>query len=120
MTSLKTSIKTITYLSDTGCLEIQGASLLMIRCHLNRLMGERRLKVADVVRDTGLPRSTVTALWRDNAIRIELPVLSILCHYFNCDVSELLEFTSDENYVELSRPGKVLNNFSPRVWFIRK
>ncbi|CTP76380.1 nitrite extrusion protein 2 [Shigella sonnei] len=28
MTSLKTSIKTITYLSDTGCLEIQGASLM--------------------------------------------------------------------------------------------
>ncbi|MEK8700394.1 inovirus-type Gp2 protein, partial [Escherichia coli] len=27
---LKTSIKTITYLSDTGCLEIQGASLLDI------------------------------------------------------------------------------------------
>ncbi|RIF44098.1 permease, partial [Shigella boydii] len=25
--SLKTSIKTITYLSDTGCLGIQGASL---------------------------------------------------------------------------------------------
>ncbi|WP_409335281.1 hypothetical protein, partial [Escherichia coli] len=30
MTSLKTSIKTITYLSDTGCLEIQGASLLAV------------------------------------------------------------------------------------------
>ncbi|OJP92394.1 hypothetical protein BK352_24125 [Escherichia coli] len=30
MTSLKTSIKTITYLSDIGCLEIQGASLLCI------------------------------------------------------------------------------------------
>ncbi|MCV9059944.1 hypothetical protein ODZ21_19995, partial [Escherichia coli] len=28
MTSLKTSIKTITYLSDIGCLEIQGASLV--------------------------------------------------------------------------------------------
>ncbi|APE82541.1 hypothetical protein FORC43_p119 (plasmid) [Escherichia coli] len=27
MTSLKTSIKTITYLSDIGCLEILGASL---------------------------------------------------------------------------------------------
>ncbi|WP_220396369.1 hypothetical protein, partial [Klebsiella pneumoniae] len=27
MTSLKTSIKTITYLSDIGCLEIHGASL---------------------------------------------------------------------------------------------
>ncbi|PSK21728.1 hypothetical protein C7R61_27905, partial [Escherichia coli] len=30
MTSLKTSIKTITYLSDIGCLEIQGASLIML------------------------------------------------------------------------------------------
>ncbi|MBM7261484.1 hypothetical protein, partial [Escherichia coli] len=30
MTSLKTSIKTITYLSDIGCLEIQGASLTSI------------------------------------------------------------------------------------------
>ncbi|MFX0795536.1 hypothetical protein ABEL72_23125, partial [Escherichia coli] len=30
MTSLKTSIKTITYLSDIGCLEIQGASLRTI------------------------------------------------------------------------------------------
>ncbi len=29
MTSLKTSIKTITYLSDTGCLEIQGGSLIV-------------------------------------------------------------------------------------------
>ncbi len=33
MTSLKTSIKTITYLSDIGCLEIQGASLgIIIGC----------------------------------------------------------------------------------------
>ncbi|GCS99420.1 transcriptional regulator [Escherichia coli] len=31
MTSLKTSIKTITYLSDIGCLEIQGASLVVIK-----------------------------------------------------------------------------------------
>ncbi|SQC23178.1 protein hokG [Klebsiella pneumoniae] len=30
MTSLKTSIKTITYLSDIGCLEIQGASLVSL------------------------------------------------------------------------------------------
>lgn len=31
MTSLKTSIKTITYLSDIGCLEIQGASLALLQ-----------------------------------------------------------------------------------------
>ncbi|MEF4069415.1 hypothetical protein U9763_22410, partial [Escherichia coli] len=35
MTSLKTSIKTITYLSDIGCLEIQGASLIVTVAQLN-------------------------------------------------------------------------------------
>ncbi len=30
MTTLKTCIRTITYLSDIGCLEIQGASLVMM------------------------------------------------------------------------------------------
>ncbi|OJR30002.1 hypothetical protein BK379_18500 [Escherichia coli] len=34
MTSLKTSIKTITYLSDTGCLEIQGATSFMLTIFL--------------------------------------------------------------------------------------
>ncbi len=33
MTSLKTSIKTITYLSDTGCLEIQGGQSMTIIEH---------------------------------------------------------------------------------------
>ncbi|EEW6018350.1 hypothetical protein D7V79_02435 [Escherichia coli] len=42
MTSLKTSIKTITYLSDTGCLEIQGASLVIIALiDCKRISGER-------------------------------------------------------------------------------
>ena len=42
MTSLKTSIKTITYLSDIGCLEIQGASLNPVndKKHLYRHLGE--------------------------------------------------------------------------------
>ncbi|AFG39272.1 DNA methylase [Escherichia coli P12b] len=34
MTSLKTSIKTITYLSDIGCLEIQGASLFVATSYI--------------------------------------------------------------------------------------
>ena len=36
MTSLKTSIKTITYLSDIGCLEIQGSSLTCAHTHACR------------------------------------------------------------------------------------
>ncbi|PSZ80431.1 hypothetical protein C9E18_27620, partial [Escherichia coli] len=39
MTSLKTSIKTITYLSDIGCLEIQGASLINPSIIVNGVTG---------------------------------------------------------------------------------
>ncbi|GCJ72973.1 phage major capsid protein [Escherichia coli] len=39
MTSLKTSIKTITYLSDIGCLEIQGASLTTEKVYLSQIPG---------------------------------------------------------------------------------
>ncbi|MGH8532315.1 MAG: helix-turn-helix domain-containing protein, partial [Gammaproteobacteria bacterium] len=35
----------------------------MIRCHLSTLMGCHKLKIADVSRETGLNRSTVTALY---------------------------------------------------------
>ncbi|MEF9081949.1 hypothetical protein U9461_22460, partial [Escherichia coli] len=41
MTSLKTSIKTITYLSDIGCLEIQGASLNGLFSLLNMRHGKK-------------------------------------------------------------------------------
>ncbi|PKZ09620.1 hypothetical protein CYJ52_25640, partial [Escherichia coli] len=41
MTSLKTSIKTITYLSDIGCLEIQGASLVeYLQLHSGKILFE--------------------------------------------------------------------------------
>lgn len=79
----------------------------MIKCHLNRLMAERRLKVADVVRDTGLPRSTITALWNDTATRIELPTLSALCQYFGCDIAALLEFQPESSGRSDITPGGI-------------
>ncbi|WP_206746296.1 hypothetical protein, partial [Escherichia coli] len=60
MTSLKTSIKTITYLSDIGCLEIQGASLHFICisvCQLAFHLFFRRYFV--VIGDTSLKKAPV-------------------------------------------------------------
>ncbi|MBX3608654.1 MAG: helix-turn-helix transcriptional regulator [Hydrogenophaga sp.] len=63
----------------------------MIRCHFARLMGERKLKIADVARDTGINRGTLTRLYYETAERIELEVLDRLCEYFQIDISDLLE-----------------------------
>ncbi len=67
----------------------------MIRCHLSRLMGERKMKIADVARETGLHRNTITLLYNETATRIELDAVDRLCRLFNCGVAELLEFTSE-------------------------
>ncbi len=63
----------------------------MIKCHLSRLMGERKLKVIDVSRDTGINRGTITRLYHETATRIELDVIEELCRYLDCEVGELLE-----------------------------
>lgn len=63
----------------------------MVRCHLARLMGEHKMKVVDVARETGLNRNTVTLLYKETAQRIELDAIDKLCELFNCEVGDLLE-----------------------------
>lgn len=67
----------------------------MIKCHLSRLMGERKLKVMDVARDTGLHRNTITLLYQETSARIELDTLDKLCKYFNVGVAELFEYVAN-------------------------
>lgn len=68
----------------------------MIKCHLSRLMGERKVKIAEVSRETGLHRNTVTALYYERASRVDLYVIDTLCRYFDCTVSDLFEFLEEE------------------------
>lgn len=63
----------------------------MIKCHLSRLMGEKKVKIADVSRDTGINRGTLTRLYQETAERIDLEVIDKLCDYFGCDAGDLLE-----------------------------
>jgi putative transcriptional regulator len=65
----------------------------VIKCHLSRLMGERKLKISDVARDTGLHRNTVTLLYQETATRVELEAVDALCRYFGVSVGELFEFS---------------------------
>jgi len=68
----------------------------MIRCHLSRMMGERKLKVMDVARETGLHRNTVTLLYKETATRVDLDAIEKLCHLFECEVGDLFERVTDD------------------------
>lgn len=68
----------------------------MIKCHLSRLMGERKLKIIDVARETGhgLHRNTVTLL---SAARVDLEAIDKLCGFFSVIIGELFERLPDAN-----------------------
>ncbi len=69
----------------------------MIRCHLSRLMGEHKMKISDVARETQLHRNTITLMYRETASRVELVAVDKLCQLFSCEVGDLLEYVPNED-----------------------
>jgi putative transcriptional regulator len=55
-------------------------------------MGERKLKIIDVARETGLHRNTVTLLYNETAARVDMEAIDKLCGFFGVGVGELLEY----------------------------
>jgi putative transcriptional regulator len=62
----------------------------MLRIRLSTLLGERRLRISDVARDTGINRGTLTRLYYESTERIDIDTLDRLCGYLACDVGDLL------------------------------
>ena len=63
----------------------------MIKCHLSRIMGEKRLKISDVMRDTGINRGTITRIYNETAERVELESIEKLCRYLDCEIGDIFE-----------------------------
>jgi putative transcriptional regulator len=70
----------------------------LIKCHLSRLLGERKLKISDISVATGINRGTLSRLYQETAERVDLEVINALCRYFNCKVQDLFEYIPDENF----------------------
>jgi len=67
----------------------------MVKCHLSRLMGERKLKISDLARQTGVNRGTITRLYQETAARVELETLDQLCRALGCNIGEIFEYIPD-------------------------
>jgi putative transcriptional regulator len=54
-------------------------------------MGERRVRIIDVSRATGISRNMLSKLYYDRARRVDLGDIAKLCDYFECSISDLFE-----------------------------
>ena len=67
----------------------------MIKCHLSRIMGEKKLRVADVARAIDVHRNAITLLYDETATRVDLDTLNKLCAYLDCKIEDIFEFIPD-------------------------
>ncbi len=51
----------------------------------------RSISLREVVRETGVPISTVMGMANNTIKRVPIDELNTLCEYFNCDVGDLLK-----------------------------
>lgn len=68
----------------------------MILSNLPVLLAERRLRVADLVRMSGISKSTLHRIYNDDTTRIEFETLSKLCEVLEVTPGEILKYVPDE------------------------
>ena len=68
-----------------------------VRSHLSRLMGEKRVRIADVTRATGLNRDMLARLYYDRAQRVDLADIAKLCDFLDCELTDLFELVRERN-----------------------
>ncbi|MGH2049658.1 helix-turn-helix domain-containing protein, partial [Acinetobacter baumannii] len=61
------------------------------------LLAERKLKVADLVRSTGINKSTLHKLYNDESVRIDFETIDKICIALDVEVGDLLIFKKIDN-----------------------
>lgn len=68
---------------------------MRVEFRLPALMGERRLKINDVARGTGLRYSTVYHLYHGRATMVSFEAIAKLCAFLGCEPGDLLKLVRD-------------------------
>ena len=65
-------------------------------------MDDRKiLKLSGVLDAIGINRNTLTNMYYDRAVRIELPVADKLCKFFGCTMNDLFEYSDNESDISI-------------------
>lgn len=62
----------------------------MVKLQLSRILGEKKWKQADLVRQTGIRANTISDMYHDIAERVSLEHLDRICEILGCPLEELV------------------------------
>ncbi|GLR62575.1 helix-turn-helix domain-containing protein [Marinospirillum insulare] len=61
----------------------------MLKCRLSIILGEKKINVAELSRETGVNKNTLHRLYNETATRVELDAIAKICTYLDIEVGEL-------------------------------
>ncbi|WP_342417124.1 helix-turn-helix transcriptional regulator [Paenibacillus sp. FSL R10-2782] len=68
----------------------------MIKIHLSRIMGEKRVNIAELSRMTGLHRNGITKLYNEETDGVKFDTLDKICKALDCHVQDVIEYVEDD------------------------
>ena len=72
----------------------------MILCNLPVLLAERRMKVADLIRMTGISKSTMHKIYNEQTSRIDFETMDKICEALEIGVGDLFTYVPNESLEE--------------------
>lgn len=67
----------------------------MLKNNLSKLMGEKRIKLSELQKLTGLSINTIRRLYYDTTNTISFNTVEKLCNALECNTQDLLEYIPD-------------------------
>lgn len=73
----------------------------MIKIHLSKLLGERRITQAELASKTNIRPATINEMYHELIERINLEHLNSICKVLDIEVEDLLEYIPDKDLDKL-------------------
>lgn len=64
----------------------------MIKIHLSKILGERRIQQSDLAKMTGIRPSTINEWYHEIVVRVNLEHMDLICEALDISLDELMEY----------------------------
>ena len=69
----------------------------MIKIHLSKLLGERRISQIELARRTGIRPATINEIYWEFAERVSPEHIDIICKMLGCKIEDFMEVVYEDN-----------------------
>ncbi|OME41438.1 helix-turn-helix domain-containing protein [Paenibacillus odorifer] len=72
----------------------------MIKIKIAEMLGKHKMSRKDLAEAIGIREATVGLLYKEEIKRLEVEWLDKLCKYFNCDLTDIIDYYPDSEIVK--------------------